>query len=100
MTDYVTFNALEVYRRGRRPGPGTRAQGSAGVRLRVRKSTLGEGLALLSAGEVEFVVGARDPLKCYALEYHEMLDYDIVLIASRNHPLAGRETVTPKEAAK
>ena len=71
-----------------------------GVRLRVRNSTLGEGLALLSAGEVEFVLGAREPLEGHALEYHEMLRYDIVLITSRNHPLAGRETVTPEEAAK
>ena len=71
-----------------------------GVRLRVRNSTLGEGLALLSAGEVEFVLGAREPLEGHALEYYEMLRYDIVLITSRNHPLAGRETVTPQEAAK
>ena len=62
-----------------------------GVRLRVRNSTLGEGLALLSAGEVEFVLGAREPLEGCALEYHQMLRY---------HPLAGRETVTPEEAAK
>ncbi len=71
-----------------------------GVRLRVRNSTLGEGLALLSAGEVEFVLGAREPLEGCALAYHEMLRYDIVLITSRNHPLAGRETVTPEEAAE
>ena len=49
---------------------------------------------------VEFVLGAREPLEGHALEYHEMLRYDIVLITSRNHPLAGRETVTPQEAAK
>ena len=71
-----------------------------GVRLRVRNSTLGEGLALLDAGVVEFVLGAREPLEGHALKYHEMLRYDIVLITSRNHPLAGRETVTPQEAAK
>ena len=71
-----------------------------GVRLRVRNSTLGEGLAHLDAGVVEFVLGARETLEGHALEYHEMLRYDIVLITSRNHPLAGRETVTPQEAAK
>ena len=49
---------------------------------------------------VEFVLGAREPLEGHALEYHEMLRYDIVLITSRNHPLADRETVTPQEAAK
>ena len=71
-----------------------------GVRLRVRNAALGEGLALLNAGELEMVLGAREPLEGYALEYHEMLRYDIVLITSREHPLAGRETVTPKEAAE
>ena len=71
-----------------------------GVRLRVRSSTLGEGLALLRAGEVELVLGAREPLEGYALEYREMLRYDIVLITSRNHPLASRETVTAKEVGK
>ena len=60
----------------------------------------GVALALLSAGEVEFVLVAREPPEGYALEYHEMLRYDIVLITSRDHPLAGRETVTPNEAAK
>ena len=29
-----------------------------------------------------------------------MLRYDIVPITSRDHPLAGRETVTPNDAAK
>ena len=71
-----------------------------GVRLRVRNSTLGEALAALDAGEVEFLLGAREPLEGHALEYHEMLRYDIVLITSRTHPLAGRATVTPQEAAK
>lgn len=70
-----------------------------GVRLRVRNCTLVEGLSRLSAGEVELVLGPREPLEGYALEYHEMLRYDIVLITSRNHPLAGRDAVTPEEAA-
>ena len=71
-----------------------------GVRLRVRNCALGEGMALLRAGEVEFVLGAREPLEDYGLEYCEMLSYDIVLITSLAHPLAGRETVTPEEAAE
>ena len=70
-----------------------------GVRLRVRNSTLGEGLELLRAGDLEIVLGAREPLEGCAHEYHEMLLYDIVLITSRDHPLAARETVTPQEAA-
>ena len=72
-----------------------------GVRLRVRNSTLGEGLALLDAGVVEFVLGAREPLEGpRARVPRDASVYDIVLITSRNHPLAGRETVTPQEAAK
>ena len=70
------------------------------VRLRVRNCALGEGMALLRAGEVEFVLGACEPLEDSGLEYCEMLSYDIVLITSRTHPLAGRETVTPEEAAQ
>ena len=70
-----------------------------GVRVRVRNGTLGDGMALLRAGDVELVLGAREPLEGNALEYHEMLSYDIVLITSREHPLAGRNTVTPQEAA-
>ena len=71
-----------------------------GARLRVRNHTLGEGMALLRAGEVEFVLGAREPLEDMSVEYREMLCYDIVLITSLDHALAGRETVTPQEAAQ
>ena len=71
-----------------------------GVRLRVRNCPLGEGMAHLRAGEVEFVLGAREPLEDMALEYHEMLRYDIVLITSLDHPLAGRTSVTPQEVVQ
>ena len=64
----------------------------------IRRSA--KGWHFCTQAEVEFVLGAREPLEGYALEYHEMLRYDIVLITSRDHPLAGRETVAPKEAAK
>ena len=36
---------------------------------RLRNCALGEGMALLRAGEVEFVLGAREPLEDYGLEY-------------------------------
>lgn len=71
-----------------------------GVRLRVRNRPLGEGIAHLRAGEVEFVLGAHEPLEDMAMEYHEMLRYDIVLITSLDHPLAGRTSVTPQEAVQ
>ena len=70
------------------------------VQLRVRNCCLDEGAALLRAAEVELVLGAHDLLRSEALEYHEMLSYDLVLITSRDHPLAGREAVTPEEAAR
>ena len=56
-----------------------------GVRLRMTNCALGEGMALLRAGEVEFVLGASEPLEDYGLEYCEMLSYDIVLITSLAH---------------
>lgn len=71
-----------------------------GVRLRVRNRPLAEGMAHLRAGEVEFVLGAREPPEDMAVEYHEMLRYDIVLITSLGHPLAGRTSVTPQEAVQ
>ena len=71
-----------------------------GVRLRVRSGALGEGLGRLRAGEVECVLGAREPLDDAGLEYREMLRYDTVLVTSRDHALAGRETVTPREMAE
>ena len=57
----------------------------------MRNCALGEGMALLRAGEVEFVLGAREPLEDYGLEYCEMLSYDIVLITS----LAQTSSTTP-----
>lgn len=71
-----------------------------GVRVRVRNGALGEGLALLRAGAVECALGAREPLEDVRLAYHETHRYDIVLITSRDHPLAGRETVTAREVAE
>lgn len=68
------------------------------VRLRVRNCLLREGIELLLDGKVELVLGARDPYPSDSVEYRELLRYDIVLITSLDHPLAGRETVTPEEA--
>lgn len=70
-----------------------------GVRLRVRSCLLSEGVKLLLDDEVEFVLGVKDPYPEDALEYRQILPYDIVLITSLDHPLAGRETVSPEEAS-
>ena len=71
-----------------------------GVRVRVMDRPLGEGMALLRAGEVEFVLGASEPLEEVSMHYREMLRYDIVLITALDHALAGRVSVTPQEAAQ
>ena len=69
------------------------------VRLRVQNCLLAEGVKLLLDDQVEFVLGVNDPYPEEAIDYFELLPYDIVLITSLDHPLAGRETVTPAEAA-
>ena len=69
------------------------------VRLRVQNCLLAEGVKLLLGAQVEFVLGAKEPYPEDAIDYFELLPYDIVLITSLDHPLAGRETVTLEEAA-
>ena len=70
-----------------------------GVRLRVRNCLVREGVRLLLDNEVELVLGAKDSYPEETLEYRELLTYDIALITSLDHPLAGRSAVSPKEAA-
>ena len=69
------------------------------IRLRVRNCLLSEGVKLLLDDEVEFVLGVKDPYPEDTLEYRNLLPYDIVLITSLDHPLAGRATVSPEEAS-
>ena len=70
-----------------------------GVRLQVRNCLVREGVRLLLDNEVELVLGARDSYPEETLEYRQLLTYDMVLITSLDHPLAGRSTVSPEEAA-
>lgn len=70
-----------------------------GIRLRVRKCGLSEGMAMLRADDVELVLGVADSDPDPAFEYREVVSYDIVFIASLDHPLAGRESVSLEEAA-
>ena len=69
------------------------------IRLRVRSCPVSEGTKLLRDGEVELVLGAEHRLAGRALEYREIVAYDIVLITAPDHPLAGRERVTLEEVA-
>ena len=71
-----------------------------GVRLWVRNCLVREGVKLLLDNEVELVLGAKDSYPEETLEYRQLLAYDIALITSLEHPLAGRSTVSPEEAAQ
>ena len=67
------------------------------IRILVRNCQLGEGLKLLLGDTVEFVLGASDAFPEDAVEYIDLLSYEIVLITSEDHPLAGRASVVPEE---
>ena len=69
-----------------------------GVRAHVKSGDLGSGLAMLLEGGAELVLGAEEPVAEY-FEYRPVLYYDVVLVTSRDHPLAGRESVSPEEIA-
>ena len=69
-----------------------------GIRLRVRSALVPGGLRLLSANEVDLVIGAKEPGE-EGFFYHPVFSYDLVLITSLDHPLAGRESVDIREAA-
>ena len=69
------------------------------VRLTVRNGPLREGLELLLGDEVEFTLGVKDSYREDSFRYREILTYEIVLITALDHPLAGRESVSPEEAS-
>ena len=70
------------------------------VRMRILNRSLFEGLELLLDDEVELVLGANKPHLENAFQYRHLLDYRIVLIASPDHPLAGRSNPTPEEISR
>ena len=67
-----------------------------GIRVRVSTGVLGKGLDLLLDDEVELVFGPRSTVS-NAVTYRPVLSYDLALITSEDHPLAGRKTVSPEE---
>ena len=69
-----------------------------GIRLHVRSALVPGGLRLLSANEVDLVIGAKEPGE-EGFFFHPVFSYDLVLITSLDHPLAGRESVDIHEAA-
>ena len=69
------------------------------IRLGIRSCPTGDGMKLLRDGRVELVFGTQIRIATRALEYREIMAYDIVLITALNHPLADRRRVTPEEVA-
>ena len=72
--------------------------GYPGIRAEVKSGALGDGLARLREDEVDLVFDAREPV-ADEFEYRPVLSYDLVLITSPDHALAGRGSVSPEEIA-
>ena len=69
-----------------------------GIRVRLIHCVLAEGLDLLLTENVELVFGIEGPVST-ASEFHPLQSYELVLIVPPDHPLAGRDSVTPEEIA-
>ena len=70
------------------------------MRVRVHTCLVSDGAERMLDGEFDFVLGAEEPdlLRTRSkLRYHHVAYYDIVLITAPDHPLAGRDTVSPEE---
>ena len=68
------------------------------VRLIVSTHRVGDALKLLSANEVDLAVGA-ERFGSEDSVYYPAFSYELVLITALDHPLAGRQSVEPHEAA-
>ena len=69
------------------------------VRLRMSTRRVGEALKLLFANEVDLAVGA-ERFGTEGCIYYPAFTYELVLVTSLDHPLAGRESVEFREAAR
>ena len=67
------------------------------IAVRLDAATVPEGFKRLADDEVDFVVGPRERFDEERIVYRELRTYRIVLITPLDHPLAGRETVSPCE---
>ena len=84
----ANFVLPRAFRRLRRDHPG--------IRVHLRVCRLGVGLDLLLAEEVELVLGVGESVST-EFEYRPVLSHDLVLITPPDHPLAGRDSVSPEE---
>ncbi len=69
------------------------------IAVRLDAATVPEGFKRLADDEVDFVVGPRERFDEERIVYRELRTYRIVLITAPDHPLAGRTSVSPREAA-
>lgn len=69
------------------------------VPIRMETMSVHNAVERLLDDEVDFALGPREHFEEAALEYRELLTYEIVLIAPPEHPLAARASVAPHEAA-
>ena len=67
------------------------------IRLSVKNVFSDDGLKLLRAHEVDFMVGTMDEVVPDDLRFHSMLASEVMLAVREDHPLAGRESVPSRE---
>ena len=71
-----------------------------GIRVRVRNCLFREGIRLVLDDKVGLLLGAKDLYPQESVEYQPLFSYAMVLITPLDHPLVGRGTVLPEEAAQ
>ena len=73
------------------------------VHLTLRRTTKSDAPKLLLADEADILIGPEDYVPMSAerekIDYRPLLSYDLVLVTSLGHPLAGRASVTREEIA-
>ena len=67
-----------------------------GIRLKLHNVTGRDGMAMLKADDVDFAVGSMLEVPS-DINYYPIFTYDPWLITARDHPLAGRKSVTLRD---
>ena len=70
-----------------------------GIRLRISRVRTDDSYELLEKGEVDLLFGVPRPAN-ERFFYRRILEWELVLITSKDHPLAGRESVDIREIAE
>ncbi len=69
-----------------------------GIRLCLESVRTDDSYELLEEGKVDLIFGVQKPADDRFI-YHRILEWELVLITPRNHPLAGRQSVDIREIA-